>query len=134
MAWTEPKTDWVATDYFNATDYNRIIGNVAYLRDCLATLFNGVEISLSEEEKTYLSLFYAGEMNAIEECVSALNTVSYGFSIGDAKTYKANGATPTYEDLNRIENSLWALYYMAQVHKANLPRLALTLGQKGIRV
>lgn len=134
MAWIEPKTDWVATDYFNASDYNRINGNVAHLKAYLGTLFNGIEISLSEEEKSYLSLIYAREMNAIEDSISALNIASYGLPIVDAKTYKANGATPTYEDLNRIENSLWALYYMAQVHKANLPRLALTLGQKGIRV
>ena len=134
MAWIEPKTDWVATDYFNATDYNRINGNVAHLKAYLATLFKEVEISLSEDEKSYLSLIYAREMNAIEDAVSALNNGSYGFTIGEKKTYRANGSTPTYEDFNRLENAILKLYEMAQVHKANLPRLALTLGQKGIRV
>ena len=33
MAWIEPKTDWVSTDYFNIEDYNRIIGNIIYLKD-----------------------------------------------------------------------------------------------------
>lgn len=134
MAWIEPKTDWVAEDYFNTTDYNRINGNVAHLKAYLATLFKEVEISLSEEEKTILSLPYAREFNAIENGLVALNDGTYGLDIGESKTYKPNGNVPNFEDYNRLESATLALYEMAQVHKANLPRLALTLGQKGIRV
>ncbi len=134
MAWIQPKTDWVASDYFNAEDYNRINGNVAHLKAYLGSLFIGADISPMGEEKTYLSLLYAREMNAIESNVELLNNISYGLAIGEAKTYKANGATPTFEDFNRIENAMLALYEMAQVHKANLPRLAITLGQKGLQV
>ena len=132
MGWKTPKTDWVATDYFNAEDYNRIIGNVAHLKAYLDGLFADLNISAMGEEKTYLSLLYAREMNVIEDNISALNSGSYGFDIGDKKTYKANGSTPTFEDFNRIESAILNLYEMAQVHKANLPRLALTLGQKGL--
>lgn len=134
MAWIQPKTDWVATDYFNVEDYNRINGNVAHLKAYIGTLFDTVEISLSEEEKTNLSLIYAREMNVIENGLAALNGKSYGLNIGESKTYKPNGKVPTFEDYNRIESAILALYEMAQVHKANLPRLALTLGQKGLRV
>lgn len=134
MAWIQPKTDWVARDYFNATDYNRINGNVAHLKAYLGTLFKEMEISLSEEEKTNLSLIYAREMNAIENGLSALNDGTYGLDIGESKTYKPNGKVPNFEDYNRLESATLALYEMAQVHKANLPRLALTLGQKGLRV
>lgn len=134
MAWIQPKTDWVASDYFNAEDYNRINGNVAHLKAYLGTLFKEMEISLSEEEKTNLSLIYAREMNAIENGLSALNGGTYGLDIGESKTYKPNGKVPNFEDYNRLESATLALYEMAQVHKANLPRLALTLGQKGLRV
>lgn len=134
MAWIQPKTDWVASDYFNATDYNRINGNVAHLKAYLGTLFKEMEISLSEEEKTNLSLPYAREFNAIENGLSALNDGTYGLDIGESKTYRPNGNTPNFEDYNRLESATLALYEMAQVHKANLPRLALTLGQKGLRV
>lgn len=134
MEWIEPKTDWTASDYFNSDDYNRIISNVAYLKAYLDTLFVGVDISSMGEEKNYMSHLYAREMNAIESNISVLNNGSYKFAIGESKTYKANGFTPTYEDFNRIESAILRLYETAQNHKANLPRLALTLGQKGVKV
>ena len=40
MAWIEPKTDWVASDYFNIEDYNRIIGNITHLRTLADELFD----------------------------------------------------------------------------------------------
>ena len=33
MAWQTPKTNWVSTEKFNKDDYNRIIGNIAELRE-----------------------------------------------------------------------------------------------------
>ena len=33
MAWTTPKTNWVGTDTFNASDWLRIVNNVKYLAD-----------------------------------------------------------------------------------------------------
>lgn len=33
--WTTPKTDWVGTDSFSASDWNRIDKNVAYIADRL---------------------------------------------------------------------------------------------------
>ena len=42
MAWIEPKTDWTSSDYFNAEDYNRIIGNVIYLKAFSDALFNSL--------------------------------------------------------------------------------------------
>ena len=33
MAWIEPKTNWTSQDFFNIEDYNRIIGNIAYLKE-----------------------------------------------------------------------------------------------------
>lgn len=39
MAWMEPKTDWVSTDYFNAEDYNRMIGNISYLKTLADEVF-----------------------------------------------------------------------------------------------
>lgn len=134
MAWIQPKTDWVASDYFNADDYNRIIGNVTHLKAYLDALFVGLDISSMGEEKHYLSLIYAREINAIESNVKLLNDNSYGFNIGETKTYKPNGKTFTYEDLNRLESAILRLYEMAQVHKDNLPHLAITLGQKGLQV
>ena len=74
-------------------------------------------------------------MNDIENGLELLNDETYGLQIGETKTYKPNGKVPTYEEYNRIENACKQLYKELTVHKANLPRLAFTLGnQKGIRV
>lgn len=133
--WIEPKTDWTSEDYFNAEDYNRIIGNLAYLKAYLDGLFlNLTNVSLGEE-KTYLSLIYAREMNDIEQTLDKLNMETYSFSIGETQTYKSNKPTPLWSEYNRIENAIMLIYNTMVAHKEALPRLAFRLGgQKGIKV
>ena len=135
MAWNEPKTNWVSTDYFNAEDYNRVIGNLAYLKELADALFlHLTDVSLGEE-KTYLSMIYAREMNAIEELLATLNLETYQFELGETMTYRANGSTPLWSELNRIESAIFLLYNTMTAHKAALPRLEFRLGnQKGIKV
>lgn len=38
--WTTPKTDWVGTDSFSASDWNRIDKNVAYIADRLSKSYS----------------------------------------------------------------------------------------------
>lgn len=133
--WIEPKTDWAENDYFNASDYNRIIGNIAYLKAYLDGLFASLTNVSLGEEKTYLSLIYAREMNDIEQALEKLNSETYRFDIGETQTYRANKPTPLWSEFNRIESAILLLYNTMIVHKKNLPRLAFTLGgQKGVKV
>lgn len=133
--WIEPKTDWNAEYAFDYVAYNRVTGNITYLKALADDLWARLtELSL-ETEKTNLSLIYARHMNAIEDGLELLNAETYGKEIGEKKTYNPNGNVPTYEEYNRIERACLVLYNELTVHKANLPRLAFTLGnQKGIRV
>lgn len=133
--WIEPKMDWTSSDFFNVEDYNRIIGNISFLKSYMDELFaNLTQVSLGEE-KTYESLFYASEMNNIEQALETLNLETYKLSIGEMQTYRANKPTPLWSEFNRIENAIYRLHKMMVVHKANLPRLAFSLGnQKGIKV
>ena len=85
MSWIEPKTDWTSSDYFNAEDYNRIIGNVIYLKAFSDTLFNSLTNVSLGEEKTKISLIYAREMNNIESSIDKLNFETYRLNIGDTK-------------------------------------------------
>ena len=135
MEWIEPKTDWTASDAFDYVAYNRVTGNITFLKAFADSLWVRLtELSL-ETEKTNLSLIYARHMNAIEQGLERLNTETYSIDIGDTKTYKPNGRVPDYEEYNRIESACLMLYNELTVHKANLQRLAFTLGnQKGIRV
>jgi hypothetical protein len=135
MAWIEPKTDWVSSDYFNATDYNRIIGNITYLKAYLDTLFYGLTNISTMEEKTAKSLIYAREINDIETALETINLETYKFDIGETKEYMANTRTLDFAELNRIESAILLLYTQMVNHKENLTRLAFTLGnQKGIKV
>lgn len=133
--WLPPKTDWVATDYFNYVDYNRIINNIRYLRNLANKLFLGISRADLGEEKTYLSMFYAREMNNIESSLEILNLETYDFDIGEKTEYRENGSTPLYSEFNRIESAILLIYNTMTSHKEALPRLAFNLGgQKGIKV
>lgn len=135
MGWITPKTDWVSTDYFNIEDYNRIIGNIRYLKDFAEELFKALDTLDMGEEKTYVSMIYAREMNSIESNLEIINANTYGFDIGETQTFQANKRTPLWSEFNRIESACLLLYNTMIAHKNALPRLAFTLGgQKGIRV
>lgn len=135
MDWLPPKTDWTAQDYVNTVDYNRIIGNIAYLKAYLDSLFLGLTNVSLGEEKAEKSLIYAREINAIEVALETLNLETYKFDIGETKEYMANRRTLDFNELNRIESAILLLYQTMVIHKENLPRLAFTLGsQKGIKV
>lgn len=135
MDWLPPKTDWTAQDYVNTVDYNRIIGNIAYLKAYLDGLFADLTNVSLGEEKPELSPIYAREINAIEVALETLNLETYKFDIGETKEYMANRRALDFNELNRIEGAILLLYQTMVIHKENLPRLAFTLGgQKGIKV
>ena len=135
MGWTEPKTDWSASDRFNAADYNRIIGNLNYLKETADKVYLGVKAVSLGEEKTYLSMIYAREFNAIENALENINVGTYGLNIGKKPVFAANKPTPMCSEYNRIEQSCLLLYNTLAAQINALPVLSFTLGgQKGIRV
>ena len=138
MTWIEPKTDWTENDYIvteNDNAYNRIVGNISYLKCLVDELFSGVTDFQVGEEKTHLSLIYAREMNDIENALEILNADTYRLDIGEKQLFKANGRTPLWTEFNRIENACLKLYKMLKAHKNALPRLSITLGgEKGMKV
>lgn len=135
MAWIEPKTDWTPEYRGDYEDFNRISGNINYLKEMADELFHRLsEISLNDE-RTKLSYIYAREMNDIEDALDSLNIETYGLEIGEKQTYKANGSTPLWSEFNRIESACLLLFKMFEVHKNSLPRLTFVLGgQKGIKI
>ncbi len=138
MAWTGVKTDWKPTDYFNVTDYNRVVGNLEYLRVLASELFEEISFIYVPISKTVSDKILASEMTAIENNLYMLNSKTYKlgrYEIGIQKKYKGNSKTHDYDDMNRIEDAILSLYGLMTAHKASLPRLAITLGgQKGFKV
>ena len=137
MEWIEPKTDWDITDYFNIDDYGRIVNNIAYLKEYAKTILLNLEnVEFSENivnDKTYSSMIYASEINAIEDKLEELNLKTYAINIGEKKTYYPNEKTMNYDDLNRIETACLNIFKTISSHINEIQRFPFTLGgQKGI--
>ena len=137
MEWIEPKTDWDITDYFNIDDYGRIVNNIAYLKEYAKTILLNLEnVDFSENivnDKTYSSMIYASEINAIEDKLEELNLKTYAINIGEKKTYYPNEKTMNYDDLNRIETACLNIFKTIGSHINEIQRFPFTLGgQKGI--
>ena len=128
MPWIEPKINWLPTDYFNAADYNRIRGNLAYLRDLGSTLYPIFSIE-DTGEKNASSFAYASDINALERSVDKIadNTFRYS-SLPKTKTWIANQPAPTFQDLNRLEYSTAVLYTMLQNIIIAMPKIPYKLG------
>ncbi len=135
MSWIEPKTDWTIEDFFWYPDYNRIIGNLYYLKHISEELFSAYDLIDMGEEKNEDSYIYAGDMNAIEENLEIINRHTYNLDIGKKQFFFGNGKTPLYTEINRVESAILALHEQMKIHKKNLTRLPFALGdQKGIKV
>lgn len=126
MAWTEPKTDWVATDYYNVSDFKRMVGNIEVLAALVEKLHHPLTMANISTTKDYTSLIYASEFNAIENNLEKVN--DYGFDIGETKSYAINNKAPGYTEFNRIESASLKLYDHLTAERDNCQRLEFTLG------
>ena len=133
MSWQEPKTTWVADDYINPTDWERIAGNDDYNTELHKKLF-GKPTSHASTHLESLQVFTADLLNQLESNITAINDF-YKFDIGESKTWKSNGNMCDYTDLNRYESAMLKLNNQMQADISIIPTLDLTLGNvKGIKL
>lgn len=128
MGWTEPKTNWKATDFVNASDYDRIAGNLLALQTQALNVFGIIDFEPMTDDKDYASLPYASDWNAVENNLETLNTHTYNYDIGVTKTFYANQAYINYVELNRIESACVRIKAQLDIHMALFPYLPITLG------
>lgn len=127
--WTEPKTNWVSTDKFNYTDYNRIKGNIEYLRELALEMYVNFPYTDMGSDKTgYADYPYADEFNALEDNLESMRESTYLYDNADAKQWAENGRTPTYDDFNRLENACLNFYNGLTIQKESSRRLPFRLG------
>ena len=108
-SWIPPKTNWTPEDYFNVSDWDRIRGNLEYLRDMACNFF--VHFSVSPTlNKNVESWVYANDLNTLEENLDTINRNTLLLLIGDRKTFVPGGHCIDYTELNRIELGSLALY------------------------
>lgn len=128
----DTKTDWKASDYFNIEDYNRIIGNIAHLRELAIKVYPVFSLEDMGDKKGYTDYLFADEMNTIERNLTALCGNTYPFSIGEEKTYYPNLPTPDWQEFNRIESACLRIYLNLSGQIIGRRRLAFVLG--GMRI
>jgi len=111
VEWTDPKTDWVSTDKFNYSDYNRIKNNLMYLQYLAADLNRSFEVTdLGDDIDSYEHLWTATEFNALETVLDAINDATISYDIGSTQTFESNGPFIMYTELIRIEEACLNLY------------------------
>ena len=138
MAWQTPKTDWYGEviegvyvgDRFNAVDYNRIKNNLIYLRDLAITVYESFNIETVSNDKTTADFFYADEINAMERNLDTINNNTLKRNYGTRVTFSANGNTPVYTELNRLESAILDLYDRLSNQSEGRRTLTFNFGMK----
>lgn len=131
MAWTAPKTNWVATDFFNCVDYNRIKNNIQYIYELSLQVYPAYSINPYAADMTNTNHWWEpAEINQIEEDLQTIfeHTGFENFSIGSQKTFYYNGKFIKYDELNRIESATYNLYDRLTNQIKARKRLKFTLG------
>ena len=109
--WTTPKTDWVKTDYFTATDCTRISSNLIFLYYLGKSLFGDFDLVANLSSTWHDSDFiYADDINGIEANFDVINQHTMNKNYGKSPHYHANGSFIDYVELNRLESAMLDLY------------------------
>lgn len=128
VTWTEPKTNWAATDTFYLDpDYNRISGNISYLSNLAKSLYGNIAISLPVEY-AISSIIYDDFFNDIVNSTNEIRQKT--FLIPDwnnMRLYDGNGPIWDETDLNYIEENILKLYEVLSGQQNILPKLAFQL-------
>lgn len=110
MPWIEPKTNWTRNDYINVSDYNRIAGNIEYLRSMFFEWGYGFTIThTGESDEERRDMLFV--LNSIEDNVETIaqNTFLRPDYAGKVVQIK-NTELWNADDLNRIERNILGFY------------------------
>lgn len=135
VEWTTPKTDWVHTDKFNVTDFNRIRNNMIWLHQKSIEIFSEFYDIIDVETEydvsdiaTYRQYYKADDFNAFEENLDTINVHTIIQDYGARQTFYENGVFIRFEELNRIESAQLDLYRRLSLMKPSYKTLPLRLG------
>lgn len=134
MAWSTPKTNWIATDMINVADFNRWKNNLDYLQNLCEEMYPIVKSNMGTDQ-TIEDIPYEDMLNNIENSLDNINQSSYNFDIGEKQVFSANSYYIDYNEINRIESAELKLYKWLKAQFDAIPRLAFRLGNyRGIKI
>ena len=129
--WQQPKIDWQAVDDVLCSDYNRIKGNIEFLKELAYTLYTPFPFNEMGADKTEEEYPYADEINLIADNLELLSAGTYHEDVGDKIIYRDNGPYIDYIDLNRIEGATLKLYNKLNNQYKSRRMLTFMLGERG---
>lgn len=135
MGWLEPKVDWQSTDYINIDDFNRIRGNIEYLRTESQRFYPSFPFSVSlAKEVGYSTYSYVELWNSLESCLQDIVNKTTVMNVGNKKTFSVYDPYIDYNELNRLENAC-LIYHTMFIGQGNtIRKLAYKLGNdKGVK-
>lgn len=127
--WSEPKTNWVQSDKFNFSDYNRIKNNIAYLKERAIEIYLDFSFEdMGADKVSYADYPYADEFTKLESNLERIRVNTFRFDDSETRSWYENQRTPSYEDFNRIEKACLEFYKGFENVKSNKERLSVRLG------
>ena len=134
MSYITPKTDWVRTDRFNISDYNRIKNNLNYLHEKACIVFGDFDIiDMGDDLVVYTGLWDFEDFNNFESNLDTINQHMLNEDYGAKKTFYGNSPFINFEELNRIEGATVRMKTIIDGWYEGLYTLEFTVGKpKGI--
>lgn len=130
--WIEPKINWVESDRFNLSDYNRIKNNIAHIYSMALEVYSDFPFEEMGSDKTeYYEFPYADEFTKLEQNLKNIKENTFAFTSDGFREWYENERTPTYQDFNRLEKSCLLFYNGFSSMKNQKNKLAFRLGGFG---
>lgn len=130
--WQQPKINWEAEDNVGCDDYNRIKGNLIFLRDLASTLYTDFGLEEMGKDKGEEDYPYADEFNRIEKNLQIIANNTWGADYGESTEFYENGTFIDFAELNRIESASLSLYNQLTNQYEGRRMLAFMLGKKEV--
>lgn len=129
QSWIKPKINWIADNYINIEDFNRIRNNIIYLYEA-SKKYIGYDYEIEmPPEVTYSDIAYADLWNML---VSSLKIIREHAPIKDdydlPREYTNYSPYIHYTTLNDIEKAILFYYDIYCGLDDTIPELAVTLG------
>lgn len=115
MPWQTPKTDWLASDYYNFGDLDRVESNTKYIADTLNSVGYSFAFSYVLARTTAIIEFY-DSLNRVEGNIADIAVGFYTPASGweTPKIDWESGKPFSYRDARRLERNLYELYLLVR--------------------
>lgn len=114
-SWITPKTNWTSSDYYNATDLNRVENNIAYVRQQLAALNYTMPVLVVNTSRVNTDFDYVSSINRIENNMDAIRLAFVTPSTWQPAITWTSDTKFTHSEANRWESNVSALNALATV-------------------